>query len=81
MTRWNTEHRSLRAEELLACGVTVPLIPTAAQVFGLSDWLAYDLARRGEFPVPVRRIGQRLFCNTADLLRAVGLTPIGSDPA
>jgi hypothetical protein len=53
--------------------VFVPLVPTAASVFGISDWHAYDLARRGGFYVEVLSLGKRLMCRTTDLLRAAGL--------
>lgn len=53
----------------------VPLWPDAASVFSLGRSVAYDLARRGEFPCRVLRVGQALRCCSADLMRAVGLDP------
>ncbi len=34
-------------------------IETAARMLGISRNLAYELARRGELPVPVIRLGER----------------------
>lgn len=65
------------ADELRSWPVFVPLVSDAASVFGVSDWHAYDLARRGDFPVEVIRLGKRLMCRTSDLLRAAGLDPDG----
>ena len=35
-------------------------IPTASILLGISRGLGYDLARRGEFPVPIIRLGKRM---------------------
>lgn len=59
-------------EELRALPVTVELWPTAARAFQISRTQAYKLARRGEFPTPVRRVGNRFRVNRADLLRVLG---------
>lgn len=32
----------------------------AGKLLGISRWLAYDLHRRGEFPVPVLKLGRCL---------------------
>jgi hypothetical protein len=48
-------------------------IETAARVLGCGRTLAYELARRNEFPCPVLRLGTRYVVPTAGLLRAVGL--------
>jgi hypothetical protein len=48
-------------------------VPTAGQILGISRSHAYELARRGEFPVPVLRIGSRLRVATAHLLEFVGV--------
>jgi hypothetical protein len=47
---------------------------TAARAFGLGRTLAYDLARRGEFPCPVHRTGRLYRVHTADILTTLGGT-------
>jgi predicted DNA-binding transcriptional regulator AlpA len=56
---------------------------TAAAVLGLGRTKAYDLAKRGEFPVPVIRIGDTYRVPTAGLLRLLGITeaPACAEPA
>ncbi len=54
-------------DELLALPVTVD-VPTAGRAYGISERHAYALARQGEFPVPVRRLGRLLRVRRADLL-------------
>jgi excisionase family DNA binding protein len=61
-------------DELLGLPVSVKLWPTAARALGLGRTTAYELARRGELPVPVLRLGSRYRVNRADLLRALGIT-------
>jgi len=47
---------------------------TAAQALGLGRTLAYQLARRGEFPCRILRAGTAYRVPTAELLRALGLS-------
>jgi predicted DNA-binding transcriptional regulator AlpA len=49
-------------------------IDTAAAILGCGRSLAYDLARRGEFPCRVIRLGRRYVIPTAELLRVVGVS-------
>jgi predicted DNA-binding transcriptional regulator AlpA len=59
-----------------------PMIPLrqAAEAIGLSEWSAYETYKRGAFPVPVLRIGQRkLLVRRVDLLRFLGLTDAHDD--
>lgn len=49
------------------------LVPDAGVCFGLGDCAARALARRGEFPVPVLRLGRQYRVATADVRRALGL--------
>jgi excisionase family DNA binding protein len=44
---------------------------TAARVLGIGRTKAYELARAGEFPVHVVRIGDLYRVSTADLLRFI----------
>jgi len=42
---------------------------TAARILGIGRTKAYELARRGEFPCPVIRVGDLYRVSTPDLLR------------
>jgi len=48
-------------------------LPTAASIFDLGRALAYDLAKRGQFPVPVIRAGTRYRVPVAAILAALHL--------
>lgn len=65
--------RHMGQVELLNLPVSVELWPTAARAFGMGRTQAYELAKRGEFPTPVLRLGNRYRVNRADLLRALGI--------
>jgi hypothetical protein len=56
---------------------TVPLWPDAARAFGLGRARAFELARRGELPFPVYRLGRSFRVPTAAFRRALGLDPKG----
>lgn len=58
-------------EDLAARSLTTDLV-TAGAAFGMGRSTAYDLHRRGEFPVEVLRLGRLLRVRTADLVRALG---------
>lgn len=60
-------------DELLSAGPTVPLWPTAGQALGISRSHAYTLARSGQFPVKVLKLGASYRCITADLLSLLGI--------
>jgi excisionase family DNA binding protein len=64
----------LTRAELLALPVTVD-VPTAARALGLGRSTAYELARRGEFPCRVLRVGSSYRVPTADLMRVLGIEP------
>lgn len=53
-------------------------IATAASIFDLSRTVAYDLAKRGEFPVAVLKFGSRYRVPVAAILHALHL-PTGDD--
>ena len=57
--------------ELLALPVSVDLV-TAARAFRIGRTKAHELARAGEFPVPVLRLGSTYRVTRSDLLRALG---------
>jgi excisionase family DNA binding protein len=48
---------------------------TAAQILGIGRTKAYELARHGEFPCLVIRVGDLYRVSTADLLRLLGASP------
>lgn len=50
----------------------IDLYPTAAGFLGIGRTTAYELARRGEFPVRVLRVGHRFRVVTADLRELLG---------
>ncbi|MEU6022628.1 hypothetical protein [Micromonospora sp. NPDC047134] len=54
-------------------------LPTAGRVFGLGRSLSYELARTGDFPVPVIRAGARYKVPVAGILTALGLPPSCGD--
>jgi hypothetical protein len=57
----------------LRTSATVDLI-TAARALGLGRTKAYELARRGEFPCRVIRIGETYRIPTAGLLELLGVS-------
>lgn len=50
-------------------------LEAAALVLGIGRTNAYALVRRGEFPVPVLRIGRRYRVSTQAVLRLLGVEP------
>jgi hypothetical protein len=60
------------AEEIRGWPVTVDVV-TAGRCFQLGRDASYDAARRGEFPVPVIRVGRRLVVVTAALRSTLGV--------
>ncbi|XKK59429.1 helix-turn-helix domain-containing protein [Streptomyces sp. ARC32] len=72
--------RALTAAEVLALPAAVGLA-TAGRALGIGRTLAYDLARRGEFPVPLLRLGNAYRVRRADLLAVLGIeTPTTAAP-
>jgi predicted DNA-binding transcriptional regulator AlpA len=53
-------------------------VPSAAALLGCSPWTAYELIKRGEFPVSVLALGRKIRVPTAPLLDLLGLHPEGS---
>jgi predicted DNA-binding transcriptional regulator AlpA len=62
-------------EELIALPVAVDL-RTAARALGITESRAYELARTGEFPVPVKRYGREWRVSRASILRELDLDPL-----
>jgi hypothetical protein len=73
-------HREPRSEpeapftvaEVLALPVTVDLM-TTARALGISKTVAYQLARAGQYPVPLYRVGVRYRCLRSTLLTHLGI--------
>lgn len=61
-------------EELDGLPVAVDL-DTAGRAFGLGRTKSHELARAGEFPCKVLRLGHRYRVLKVDLFRALGLDP------
>lgn len=72
------------ADEVRTWPVTVG-VPDAGRCWGLGRDASYDLARIGQFPVPVLRLGSSLRVTRASILTALGIRdaafPAPSAPA
>lgn len=64
-------------EEVLALPVAVPLA-IAARALGMGRTKAYDLARRGEFPLRVIPCGPKYVVPRSALLKELGIAPVAS---
>jgi excisionase family DNA binding protein len=64
--------KKLTLHDLHTLPPTVDLM-TAAQVLGIGRTKAYELAKKGEFPVLTIRIGDLYRVSTPDLLKLIGL--------
>ncbi|MGC9473271.1 helix-turn-helix domain-containing protein [Streptomyces sp. WG4] len=64
--------RGMQPAEVLALPAAVDIV-TAGRALSLGRTTAYDLARRGEFPVPLLRIGAQYRARRADLLAVLGI--------
>jgi hypothetical protein len=53
---------------------------TAGRALGLGRTKSYQLARAGEFPCRVMRVGKSYLVPTAELLTLLGLDPGGTTP-
>jgi excisionase family DNA binding protein len=51
-------------------------LETAARALGIGRTKAYELAKHGEFPCRLRRIGNTYRVPTAELLRYLGIEPV-----
>ena len=65
------QRRVWTPDEVRRLGMTTDLA-TAAAIIGIGRTLAYDLARDGEFPVRVLRLGRRVVVPISDLLAYLG---------
>ncbi len=62
------------ADDVRQLPVDVDLV-TAGSVLGMGRTAAYEAQRRGDFPVPVLRVGHRFRVVTAHLRELLGLEP------
>lgn len=75
--------RTPTVDEIRSWPVTVD-VQTAGRAFGIGRDQAYRLAREGQFPVPVLRLGRYLRVTRAAVLDALGIkdaAPAGSNVA
>jgi predicted DNA-binding transcriptional regulator AlpA len=70
---------AMSRDELLQLPATIDLV-TAARAVGIGRTTAYRLARSGQFPVPVLRLGARYRVVTSGLLAALGIEPTAGTP-
>jgi Helix-turn-helix domain len=72
---------ALTLDQVRALGATTDL-RTAGTIFGLSATTAYELARRGRFPVPVIRAGRQYRVSVAAILAVLdpAAEPTGRPP-
>ncbi|MDP9428662.1 MAG: helix-turn-helix domain-containing protein [Actinomycetota bacterium] len=70
----------MNRDELLALPASVDLV-TAAKALGIGRTTAYQLARSGELPVPVLRLGVRYRVPTAALLHVLGISSDKGPPS
>lgn len=68
------KRRVWTVDEVRALGVLTD-VPTAASVLGIGRTAGYDLARCGDFPVPVLRMRGRLSVPVAPLMGILGAIP------
>lgn len=64
--------KAMSIDELLALPVSFDL-PTAGRAHGIGRTKSHELARRGEFPCPVKKIGSTYRVTRVDLLRSLGI--------
>lgn len=65
--------RALTVDEIRALPAAVDLV-TAARAWNFGRTKAFELARRGEFPCPVLRIGNQYRVTRSDLLQSLGIS-------
>lgn len=79
-TRRGPVEAGMSRTELLALPVAVDLV-TAGRALGLGRTKAHELARRGEFPCRVLRVGRAYRVPRAELLATLGEPASGGDAA
>lgn len=71
--------RAWTPEDIDGLGLVTDVV-TAGSIFKLSRSQSYELARRGEFPVPVMQLGCRYRVVVAHIRDALGLGPPDRNP-
>jgi hypothetical protein len=67
--------------EVIALGVRTD-VPTAGEILaGLCRDEAYRSVKRGDFPVPVLKVGRHLVVPVAPILELLGITPDNQPPS
>jgi hypothetical protein len=66
--------RPMTPDELMALPVSVDLVE-AGRAFGLGRTKSHELARAGDFPCRVLKVGERYRVPRSELLRALGVLP------
>lgn len=74
-----TTPRTMTQTELMELPVSFDLM-LACRAHGIGRTLGYELAKRGEFPCRVLKIGRAYRVTRADLLRSLGLDPTATAP-
>ena len=74
MTQVGTRSHALTRAELLALPAVTDIV-TAGRAFGIGRTTSHSLARSGDFPCDVMRVGGVYRVLTADLHRVLGITP------
>lgn len=75
MSKLGRRRAPMTREALLALPAAVDLWPTAGQALSLGRSKTYELARAGQFPVRVLRLGNSYRVPTAELLALLGIDP------
>lgn len=73
-TKERTAERGMQLAELLALPVAFDL-DTSNRALQLGRTKGFDLAKRGEYPIRILRVGRTYRVTRADLLRALGIDP------
>lgn len=64
--------RTWTADEVRSLGVQTT-VATAGEILGIGRATAYELVRRGLFPVPVLRLGRRIVVPVEPIASLLGL--------
>ena len=68
---------TMSEEELLALPVSVDLV-TAGRAFSIGRTKAHELARAGEFPCRILRLGREYRVPRTEIFRALGIETAGA---
>lgn len=72
MTQTDMRSAGMTLAEVLALPVSFGIV-TAGKAHGFGRTKSHALARHGEFPCPVRKVGSTYRVTRADLLRSLGI--------